>query len=308
STFGPGLLALLVACAPTAGTAPTTSARSSTREAGPWPDWIPTDLNERVLSRCTDSSSSYSALSTDKSGRVAPFASVAKPKSARWDPLPGAEVPLELSQAAVPGTRRTALRDDAGWLVAMDAGEFGGGLYAWDERASSATQLDAALPEAIRWIGRFDFGIVGVAGLCHGEGCALTTAIYDIRRAAAGWSVSRLAELQGCPIRVIRASGDEALLLTCRALHSITASGVVPVAEWQEGLHPVPWEASAVRDSTGAAYVSFGQMIGRFAAQTTPRWFARRSCLQARGSEVGPAEVRMGDAQQIFAADAPWPK
>jgi hypothetical protein len=170
----------------------------------------------------------------------------------------------------------------------MDAGEFGGGLYAWDESASSAAQLDAALPEAIRWIERFDFGIVGVAGLCHGEGCARTTAIYDIRRAAAGWSVSRLAELRGCPIRVVRESGDEALLLTCRALHSITASGVVPVAEWQEGLHPVPWEGSAVRDSTGTSYVSFGQIVGRFAGQATPRWFARRSCADGR---VAPADA-----------------
>jgi hypothetical protein len=283
AAIGCVLIGLLGSCAPAAEpTSPgSASGPAAPREAS-WPGWVAVELDHRVIEACSGHYPTYWALTDDGAGRVVPRASSAQPRPPRWDALPAAAVPPEVAQAVVSGARRRVIEDEKGWLVAMDAGEFGGGLFTLDKGASTAKSLDAELPERIRWIERFDFGAVGVSGLCHGEGCATASYVYSIERAASGWSVSQLAELKGCPSKILGTpGGSEALLLTCRALHRITASGVAAVAQWQEGLYPVAWEGAAMRDSTGAIFVSFSELIGKFAHEAAPTWFARKSCLQS---------------------------
>jgi hypothetical protein len=109
------------------------------------------------------------------------------------------------------------------WLVALDVGEFGEGLYSIGKESRKAVRLDLQLPEAVRWIERLDFGVVAVAGLCHGEGCARATRVYRVDPSPTGWTLAPLAELAGCPVAISASSG--ARMRSCSPVRWRTAFG-----------------------------------------------------------------------------------
>jgi hypothetical protein len=74
------------------------------------------------------------------------------------------EAPIELAVRAR-GTRRSVVSQPNGWLVAMDDGEFGGGLYWVEAGTLRLRRLDSNLVDPIRWIGARGNRIVGVSGL-----------------------------------------------------------------------------------------------------------------------------------------------
>lgn len=228
-----------------------------------------------LLRSCSSRHPGYWSLHEDEAGGVSPHPGTL-PRVPRWDALPVTPLPPELAQPAVSGAERRVVEGTKAWLVALDVGEFGEGLYSIDKESRQAVRLDLQLPEAVRWIERLDFGVVGVAGLCHGEGCASATRVYRIDPSPTGWTLAPLAELSGCPVSISASSGaPEALLLTCRVAYSIRSSGVTTAASWGGEFTPVHFSDAARREAGGALYVSFGPLVARFRPGAT-EWFGPR--------------------------------
>ncbi|WP_437285000.1 hypothetical protein [Sorangium sp. So ce406] len=195
------------------------------------------------------------------------------------DPLP-VELPAELRSSVPAGAARRVIGVDDGWLVAVDKGEFGAGLFWVDKTGTRGRRVDAALDERIRWISRVPFGLIGVAGLCHGEACARRTTVYRIERDERGdWALTAHAEVAGCPAaRAIDPGADAVLIGACGALYRVTKAGVDKVGEWSNLLIPRALDASVTGDGHGDYYVSFGRLIARFPGSGEPDWFAPASC------------------------------
>lgn len=115
----------------------------------------------------------------------------------RVDPLPF-DVPPALDHRQFGGIQRSVVAVEDGWLVAMNGGEFAGGLY-WVEASSHALHaLDATLHPSIDWVSaarREAHDIpLAVAGLCHGEMCGSRTVVYELFSASdSGWLLSTQA-------------------------------------------------------------------------------------------------------------------
>ncbi len=275
------LLPLISACASNAPPSASSVGASRQREApedSPWAGWtrVGDEVAASLVISCAGRHPGYWSLQKDETGSVAPRAAMPR-RAPRWDTLPVATLPPELAQPAVSGAERRVVEGDKAWLVALNVGEFGEGLYSVDKESLQTVRLDLQLPEAVRWIERLDFGVVAVAGLCHGEGCARATRVYRVDPSPTGWTLVPLAELGGCPVAIAASRGDrEALLLTCSATHSIRSSGLATAARWQGNLIPVHFSDAVQRDASGALYVSFGPVVARFAPGATPAWFGPR--------------------------------
>lgn len=229
-------------------------------EDSTWKGW---SVVGRVAPDCPANEDDW-RLATDKAGHVLPIKAGDRPKP-RSDELPG-DVPVgELGKLPRPDGPRRVLKVTNGWLVGADAGEFGGGAF-FIARDKEPKRLDEQLPEPIRWIERFDFGILGVAGRCDGDGCARSSQVYRIDSAGDDWRVVPLASFEGCPLSIDGVEGaSEALLVTCTELLSVSASSVTRIGSWKKGETPAAGPATAARDASGSYYVSFGRFIGRIA-------------------------------------------
>lgn len=163
--------------------------RRTTRTRGPWPGWAAAD--ERVKPHAMECSWNVSmpvwALRTDGSGSVVPER---LPSVYDQSPPPPeailSKLPKEVRRSQV-GRRWQTIETDTSWLVTLNDGEFGAGLFAVHREAKEARRLDAQLPEPIRWVGKTASGIVAIAGLCHGEGCSRNTYVYHLVPAGGDW-------------------------------------------------------------------------------------------------------------------------
>jgi len=196
------------------------------------------------------------------------------------DPLPFAPPP-QLDMRAGSGGSRTAVQVENGWLVAVDRGEAGGGLYSVRAGTLEMQRLDENLADAIRWVGMSEFGILGIAGLCHGDACALRTTVYEISPSIeGGWQLRPRALLKGCPaaIGLDPAGMSLAIAAHCGALHRIEADGASNAAAWPTALSPIQVLVTRSAGSAEAVYlVSFGRVAARFRASQS-EWFAPLEC------------------------------
>ncbi|MDC0745174.1 hypothetical protein [Polyangium mundeleinium] len=169
-------------------------------------------------------------------------------------------------------------------MIAIDKGEFGAGLFWIDKLGTRARRIDTALDERIRWISRVKFGVIGIAGLCHGEACARHTMVYRVERNEQGsWALAPHADLVGCPATHVVDHGTDAVLIgTCGALYRVTKAGAETVGQWSKLLIPRAFDASVTGDMHGDAYVSFGRLIARFSKKGKADWFAPTSCASVR--------------------------
>lgn len=174
-----------------------------------------------------------------------------------------------------------------GSLVAIDNGEFGGGLYWLGEQSERAEALDARLEEPVRWIGETRGRIFGVSGLCHGEAChaATRSIVFDIRvdelddgpDRAHAWRLKPLAILRGCPSAIGIGQADGGLLVaTCHGLHRLDELASALVATWPTFLSPI--DIAQVSGPDHALYnVSFGSLVARFGGGHEA-WFSTQEC------------------------------
>jgi hypothetical protein len=115
--------------------------------------------------------------------------------------------------------------------------------------------LDENLAEAIRWIGPSEFGILGVAGFCHGDACALRTTVYEVAPAVVdeGWRLRPLALLKGCPAATELDPAGKSLVAAvhCGALHRISAQATSDIATWPAHLSPSQLLVTRSADGSG---------------------------------------------------------
>lgn len=203
----------------------------------------------------------------------------------RRDPLRDG-APRELADAV--GERRV-VEVPGGALVALDAGEFGAGLYWLADTARQAVALDAHLLHRIRWIGRTRSTVLAVSGLCHGEACheRSRSIVYEVSRAeyaevAGGgqaWQIEPLHILRGCPEVISIDQGNDALLLaTCHGLHRLNELANTRVATWPSFLSAID-AADVSGPDHNSYYVSFGQLIATF-APGREAWFTTPQCVR----------------------------
>ncbi len=98
----------------------------------------------------------------------------------------------------IPGLKYTAaMKVDDGWLLGLDAGEFGGGLNHYD-RAGNKTEILGSLDENIRGLYQLDGALLAVGGLAH-----LTLdhgRVYSLTKSSDGtWHAVPLAQLPSAP-------------------------------------------------------------------------------------------------------------
>jgi hypothetical protein len=259
-------------------------AGASAASPAPWPNLVrllvPPEQRE-----CSNSGSEPRLEWRDVGGELEPVPSEGGPGAIATLPF---EAPAELSVTASAASARSVVELDDGWLVAMDRGEFGAGLY-WVERGTLRTRrIDSSLLHSVRWIGTTEFGIVGAAGLCHGDVCTQRTSLYSVVRSVdREWRLEPVTVFEGCPA-VIGSAGSAGLLVAaaCGGLQRIDRLGARTVASWPPHLYPV--QVVGVRGSTETDevyLVSFGRVAARFSGASA-EWFALRHCIDvARDSD-----------------------
>lgn len=247
-------------------------------ERSPWPGIAALSAPQQP-EECTYSGTQPWLIWQGEGDQLAPVRREARPLAV--DPLPFAAPPV-LEVGVGSGGTRTLVKVENGWLVAVDRGENGGGLY-WVRADTLAVQrLDGSLTDSLRWIGRSEFGILGVAGLCHGDACAQRTSVYEVSPAVeGGWGLRPLALLKGCPAAVSLDPAGTSLVVAaqCGALHRIDADAARDVAVWPTHLGPV--QVVVPRSAAGAEavyHVSFGRVVARFRAGHS-EWFAPSECV-----------------------------
>jgi hypothetical protein len=207
--------------------------------------------------------------------QLAPMRMKARPMTVA--PLPFA-APAVLHVAIGAGVR-TVVRVDDGWLVAVDRGENSGGLYSVRADTLQARRLDESLIQPVRWIGESQFGILGVAGLCHGDACAQRTSVYEVSPAIeGGWGLRPLALMNGCPAAASLDPAGASLVVAaqCGALYRIEADAAHEVAAWPPHLGPT--QVVVTGSAAEVVYhVSFGRVLARFRAGGA-EWFAPLEC------------------------------
>lgn len=142
-----------------------------------------------------------------------------------------------------------ALAIDGGWLVSMDKGEWGGGLW-W--AGKDGTEDYGILDENVASVVQLGEVTVAVTGLAHGT--SDQGAVVELVRDAAAphrWREHRRVALSGAP-RAWLVEGDAVLIATQTGVVRYRAGEVEPVIRAElDSLDA----NSIARDDTGAIYV-----------------------------------------------------
>ncbi len=210
------------------------------------------------------------------------------------DPFPLTD-PAALAGPLASGTERRVIQVEGGWLVALQEGEMGGGLYWVEASTQKVERLDANLFHYIGWIGMTKFGVVGVAGLCHGGPGHLTSVLEIFPGVEEGWLLRPLAVVKGCPGDVSVGAGGDSVVVAAGggALERIDEKfrqGIPEVTQREVATYPdylLPWQVIPTLGpgtSEEIYYVSFGQTLARFSKQGA-EWYSPATCASL---VVGP--------------------
>jgi hypothetical protein len=184
---------------------------------------------------------------------------------------------------------RTLVEERRGWLVAMNGGEFSGGLFWVPRGTAQPVPLDRVLVEPVRWITRTSFGIVGVAGLCHGYGPELKTVVYELHDVLGDdhWRLRLLSVFPGCPTALALAPGGDAVLVLADfgGLKRVDRAGTQTVAMWSQLLSPMELVATGGPDSPRRAPSGSRARTARSFATTAMRAAAARRTARCRLSK-----------------------
>ena len=213
------LLAGGFACGPQANSqsAPRPAPDSSTPPPAGWVSY-PTPPADGPELRCAN----YSA----REWRVEPNAGGVKitlnTEPDRRDPLPPG---VSFAGVAVnpKGTRRV-MRVEDGWLVGLDAGEFGGSLWWFGPNGQDRKRLAVVNVVGFAKISGAALALVGLSHMGDESGKVLR-----LERAAAGggWKAEVLADLGATPRAFAADTPGALLVLTTRGLARVRASGAV---------------------------------------------------------------------------------
>jgi hypothetical protein len=193
------------------------------------------------------------------------------------DPLPP-EINLREVAVGTKGERRV-LRVEDGWLVGIDVGEFGGGLWWFGPEGGGGRKLSA---ENVVGFARTSKGVLALTGLAHmGLDYGKVLSITD--GAGEGRKVEPFADLGAAPQTFVEESPDSLLILTTRALLRVSASGEV------EQLLPTTYSSlypnSMTLSPSGVVHVGMRHFVTRLtpaAGGYKEEWFVPAGCAKFR--------------------------
>lgn len=218
-----------------------------------WYVYPATKLNSETLDCINYSRMSWSVSAIDNDVKITEY----MPEGVEKPSLPsGFQIKPEWSRG-----RRQALRFEGGWLIGIDAGEWGGGLWITNEDGSLSKLI---VEDNVRGIVRTAQGIFVLSGLAHGVfdfGSVVMLSHPHDMQVALEWTAS----LDSAPKAFVRLTDDSVLVIDEFGASQITPSGgrkrlfyLKPV----RGYHPLA--NSVVRTANGSIYVGMRTFVLRF--------------------------------------------
>ena len=221
-----------------------------------WHVYPATNLNSETLDCLTYPTypiTSWSVSVLDNAVSIAEY----RPQDVRQDPLPpGFQIKPEQSHG-----RRHTLKFEGGWLIGIDAGEWGGGLWITNQDGSLSKLI---VEDNVRGIVSTAQGIFVLSGLAHGGfdfgNVVMLSNPHDMR-VTLEWTAS----LDSAPNAFVRLADDSVLVIDVFGALQITPSGgrkrlfyLKPV----RGYYPLA--NSVVRTANGTIYVGMRTFVLRF--------------------------------------------
>lgn len=183
------------------------------------------------------------------------------------------------SRSVAVGTKgfRSVVQVDDGWLVGLDVGEFGGGLWWFSSDGKSSKKLSE---DRIKGFAKTSTGVFAVTGLAHlsfNDG-----KILQIGNGTAGnRKIQTLAQLGSAPKAFVTETPDALLVLTTRGLVRVKTSGITEqlLATKYQQLYP----NSMILLSSGVIYVGMRHFMTRLTPAENgykEEWFVPDNCTQ----------------------------
>jgi hypothetical protein len=198
-------------------------------------------------------------------------------RSNHIDPLPPAI--KERGVAAGSKSARRVLRVEDGWLVGLDAGEFGGGLWWFNSDGREGRRLS---DDNVVGFAEGASGVLALTGLAH-AGFDHGRVLRVEGGAGAGRRVEPLADLGAAPRSFVAEKKDSLLVLTTRGLVRVKASGAVEqLIDTNYGLL---YPNSMTLSPSGVIHVGMRHFVTRMTPSGggyKEEWFVPSDCTRFR--------------------------
>lgn len=275
------LLALAVAC-DAGARAPAPAPLSSTvapAKANAPTGWVPIQMTDDLRS-CGNKSDDEWHVAIDPHGDVV----VTKAPQREGDT--GPDLPFEAKADGAAGEmrgRRHTLAFGDGYLVGFDAGEWGGGLFAYAHDGSGRVVLgDTNVHGLVATGPDVAISLEGLAHLSINEG-----AVRWIERAGGAVRATKPVRLPDVPLTSAIASDGTVYVITWSSLVKITPDRRVQIVQKVRTEHL--YSDSMAIDPDGALWIGMRQFVLRLAPGRdtfTETWFTRASCQRMEAVDL----------------------
>jgi hypothetical protein len=170
---------------------------------------------------------------------------------------------------------RSVLRTADGWLVGFDAGEFGGGLWWFNNEGDENRKL---LPENVHAIYQTSDGVFVLVGLAH---MSLDSGkIYQFLETAEEVKVKHLADLGGSPEASTVDSSGRFVVATPKSVVAVDYAG--NVHKLYKSGEDLTYPTSVIVDAQGDILVGMRFFVLRLAlvndGEYRPQWLMAKEC------------------------------
>jgi hypothetical protein len=190
--------------------------------------------------------------------------------------------PLLKHQPWMPGRTvnaglRSATNYGHGWLLAYDAGEFGGGLWLTNENGSETKRI---LSDNVRAVIPIDSGILVLSGLAHMT-MDFGNAFIFSNPDGLNISLQHSVHLDGSPSAYAKGADGSVLFVTTYGLDKITKSGELQRLTYFPRWTRMQYPNSMVIATDGAIFIGMRMFVLRLTATSTgynQDWLLPNSC------------------------------
>lgn len=191
-------------------------------------------------------------------------------KQAQQVPLPKT---LKLSKEMI--GRRSLIRTADGWLIGFDAGEFGGGLWWFNNEGDESKEL---LSENVHAIYRNSHGVFVLVGLAH---LSLNSGkIYQFTETDEELKVKQVADLGGSPEASTVDSEGRFVVATPRSVVAVDFAG--KVLELYKSGEDLTYPTSVLVDANGDIFVGMRffalRLVPTNNSSYRPQWLMAKKC------------------------------
>jgi hypothetical protein len=172
---------------------------------------------------------------------------------------------------------RSATNYGHGWLLAYDAGEFGGGLWLTNEKGSETKRI---LSDNIRAVVPIDSGILVLSGLAH-MSMDFGNAYIFSNPDGLNISLQHSVHLDGAPSAYAKEADGSVLFVTTYGLDKITKSGELQRLTYFPKWTSMQYPNSMVVANDGAIFIGMRMFVLRLSATPTgynEDWLLPNSC------------------------------